>query len=74
MSGKETERAFGIQPHFAAAEKRVDELAEAIYKYTPYMHTQGARKLIKEFATEIIYQCRLVDSMYEAKEKTAGRS
>ena len=50
MNGKECENAFGIQPHYKAAEKRVDELAEAIYRYTPSMQTQGARKLIKEFA------------------------
>ena len=69
MSDERETLKIGIKPHFAVAERRIDELAEAIYIYTLHMTNENTRKLIREFATEIICQCNLVDAMYAKKEE-----
>ena len=56
---------LGTAPYYCVAINRIDELSQAIYRYSQELNSTG---LIKRWASEIILQCELIERMKESEE------
>lgn len=58
---------LGIMPYYIAAEDRIADLGEAISRNA---HEPNKRHKIKEWATEIIYQNEMMETMRKGEGET----
>lgn len=63
---EEKKPVLGIKPYYVAAWQRIGELAEAIERQ--YQSVDGDTKLVQEWASEIGWQCCIIESLRGAED------
>lgn len=71
MKKAQTKPQLGVEPAFISSDRRIEELAKAIERYSGLSSSMepGHTQLIRKWAKEILFHCDILDEISGGEEK-----